>query len=391
MNARQAGATEKGVSYRTMKTSHLSLVLAASLLAMFSYSGLQEQKWAGTVEEKDGVRVVRNPREPIYKDDILSLVEELSIGYAEGKEERMFTNINDLAVDANENIYLLDLRQGQIRAFDKNGRYLGNIGQRGQGPGEFQFPVQILISPGQEVVIGDLMASRLLFFSPNGTFRKSLPTWKHGRPIKVLLNSEGNIIGEIPLSGEKKGFSLRKFNLDFEELFTIAVKEREKIPLLEDLSARIIWSVSENDNIIWGDSEKYEINVLDRDGKLQNIIIKEFDPEQIVEEEYREQIKTKFGGRPIPPDFDQELPRHYPAFRALETDDQGRLLVRTFEKVKRGKGYYLDVFSPESKYIAKIPLRAQAMICKKGKLYTVEEDQNRFPVMKRYGLKWKIN
>ena len=371
--------------------SYLSAVFAASLLVALSFSQQQVQEWKGNVEENAGIRVIRNPRDPIYKGDICSLVEELSIGYVEGKEERLFTNINDIAVDAHENIYLLDLKQDKISIFDKNGKFIRNIGKRGQGPGEFQFPRQILISPNHELVVCDLMVRRLLFFLFDGTFKGSIPTWKYGRLTRVLVDSEDNIIGETLLSGEKRGFSLKKFNANFEELFTIAVKEREKLPLLEDLSPRIVWTVSDNDDIIWGDSEKYEINVQDRQGKLLKKITKESRPEKVIEEEYSDQLKTKFGGRPIPLDFEQELPNYYPAFRSLETDGQGRLLVSTFEKVNDGKGYYIDVFNAEAKYVAKIPLMTQPRIWKNGKLYTVEEDANGYSVMKRYGIKWKIN
>lgn len=369
----------------------LSIVFAASLLVLLSSCSRQGHQWKGTVEERDGIRIVWNPRDPIHKEDVFSLKEELSIGHEEGKEERIFTSINDIAVDANENIYLLDLRQGQIRVFDKYGNHLRNIGKRGQGPGEFQFPMQILISPHQELVICDLMGRRLFFLWLDGTFKRSAPTWKHGRLTRVSVDSEDHIIGETLLSGEKKGFTVMKFNPDLEELFTIAAKERGKIPILEDLSPRIVWSVSENDDIIWADSEKYEISVFDRHGKLVKKIIKEFTPERIIEVEYRKQISVKFGGRPIPPDFEQELPKYYPAFRSLEKDDQGRLLVGTYEKVKGGEGRYTDVFSQESQFIARIPLAIHPRIWKKGKIYTVEEDETGYPVMKRYGVTWKIN
>ena len=207
----------------------------------------------------------------------------------------------------------------------------------------------------------------------------------------MLVDPEGNIVGEILLSGEKKGFALIKFDADFEARSTIAFKERVKLPLLEDLSARLIWSLSKTGQIIWGDSENYEVNILDRNGKLINKITKESDPEKIVEADYQEQIKKKFGGKPIPLEFEQELPKYYPAFRSLEMDDQGRLFVSTYEKVKDGSGYFIDVFDSESKFIARISLPARPRVCQKRKIYTVEEDEQGFPLVKRYGLKGKAN
>jgi hypothetical protein len=279
----------------------------------------------------------------------------------------------------------------QIRAFDKYGGYLRSIGRKGQGPGEFQFPVQILVSPQQELVVCDLMQRRVLFFSLDGTFKRSVPTWRQGTLTRLLVDSEGDIIAELVLRGEKRGTALMKFDSSFNELFTVAFKERKKLPLLEDISPRIVWSVSVNDEIIWGDSDEYEINVLSQEGMILKKILKSFKPEKIVEANYREAIKSKFGEKPIPLDFEQRLPEYYPAFRFIGTDNEGRIFVSTYEKANDGHGYTVDVFSRESEYIARISLKTQPRICKERKLYTVEEDEKGYPVLKRYGTKWKID
>jgi hypothetical protein len=338
----------------------------------------------------DGVTVVKNPIEPMYREDVFILEEELTIGDVEGKEDQMFTNIFDVAVDGDENIYILDLNQGQIRVFNQAGIYLRNISKRGQGPGEFQYPRQIIISPNREFVICDPMVRRLFFFSLEGVFQRDVPTWEHGRLLSVMLDSKGEIIGEVPLRGEKQGFSLKKFSSDFVESSNIATKEREKIPLLEDLSSRIVWCVSSADEVIWGDSEKYEVNIQDRDGKLVKKILKVYEPVRIIAEEHSEGIERKFGGRPIPPEFEQELPKYYPAFKSFTLDNDGRLFVSTFEKAKNGEGYYCDVFDSEGRHIAKIPLKTHPRVWKNHKLYTIEEDEVGYHVIKRYRVTWKI-
>lgn len=94
----------------------------------------------------DGVTVVKNPKEPMYDEDVFTLEEELSIGDAKGKEQQMFTNILDIAVDDSEDIYILDSKQRQILVFNKSGNYSRNISRRGQGPGEFNMPFRIAAS-----------------------------------------------------------------------------------------------------------------------------------------------------------------------------------------------------------------------------------------------------
>jgi len=57
----------------------------------------------------------------------------------------LFYFITDLDVDENENMYVSDSIDCNIKKIDKNGNILGKAGRKGQGPGEFQFPVIIKV------------------------------------------------------------------------------------------------------------------------------------------------------------------------------------------------------------------------------------------------------
>ena len=70
--------------------------------------GQQKTNWQGTIEEVDGVTVVKNPIEPMYGEDALELDEDLSIGEAEGREEYMFSGLRQFTVDDNGQELLLD-------------------------------------------------------------------------------------------------------------------------------------------------------------------------------------------------------------------------------------------------------------------------------------------
>lgn len=73
----------------------------------------------------------------------------------------------------------------------------------------------------------------------------------------------------------------------------------------------------------------------------------------------------------------------------LDVDDEGRIFVRSYEKVKDGEGFYWDVFDSEGKYIAKVPLKMRPRVWKKNKLYTIEEDDEGYLYVKRYSVEWK--
>jgi hypothetical protein len=48
------------------------------------------------------------------------------------------------------------------------------------------------------------------------------------------------------------------------------------------------------------------------------------------------------------------------------------------------------VFDPEGKYIARFTLKYWAIVWKKQKLYTIEEDEEGYQIVKRYSVGWKI-
>jgi hypothetical protein len=52
--------------------------------------------------------------------------------------------------------------------------------------------------------------------------------------------------------------------------------------------------------------------------------------------------------------------------------------------------YLYDVFDAEGRLIGRIPLMGTPLVMKKGKLYSLEEDEDGFQIVKRYALKWLI-
>jgi hypothetical protein len=70
-------------------------------------------------------------------------------------------------------------------------------------------------------------------------------------------------------------------------------------------------------------------------------------------------------------------------------DEEGRIFVQTWEKPDSGEEYSFDVFDSEGRYLAKIPLNFRPAVMKKGKIYTIEEDEDRYQFVKRYKVTWK--
>jgi len=100
------------------------LFLAASFLVCFMMlvsCARQKAEWKGMIEEENGVTIVKNPKEPVYGEDVLSLEEELTVGKSREGEEPVFFDVSGVQADSQGNIYVLDGRDRQVKVFDKEG------------------------------------------------------------------------------------------------------------------------------------------------------------------------------------------------------------------------------------------------------------------------------
>ncbi len=358
-------------------------------LILFSIT-CKEQKtgWKGSITTENEVIHVKNLKEPIYAEDIFNLEEELTLGVKEGREEYMFSRIC-LDVDEEENIYVLDERAQEIRVFNKEGKYMRVIGRKGQGPGEMLGAANyIQVTPQKEVMIYDFRIRHFIFFSLEGKFlRKVSATHISGIPVLFKTDTEGNFIGCL-LKPPKQ--ELKKFNSDLEPLFTISTIVNEQRPggKFGVMGPQLFFAVTRDDIIVWGCSDKYELEFLDLDGKTIKKISKDCTPVEITEED-QERIATRHRT----PSNKIAFPKYYPHFRGYFSffiDDVGKIFVGTYEKNKEGKDYY-DVFDAEGKYIAKIPLLITPVVWKRNKMYGIFKDEDGYNFVKRYKVIWKSN
>ncbi len=334
-------------------------------------------EWKGTIKEEKGVTVIKNPKEPLYSDDILELEEELSIGEAEGAQEYMFSRITGIEVDDEENIYVVDIQGNQIREFNKNGGFLRTIGREGQGPSEFQQITNIQITPENELMVHDRYTSRLTFFSLDGDYLRTV-LLKGPMASVVKVNSMGNYLVKTYDFASPYRFAteLKVYSHDLELIRTIAKdKYWNDLPFQPRMAAKFLPS----DLIICGFRESYSFQILDSEGKTVRKVSKNYVPIEISKEEKKK--------RKLPQS--NELPRYFPAFQDFSVDDENRIFVQTWEKTENEEGYYFDVFDSEGKYIAKIALKFPPEVWKKNKLYTIEEDEEGFQMVKRYKVTWK--
>jgi hypothetical protein len=384
-------AKMRGFNHGIIQAAIISTLLVSAVCTCCKN---QKSEWRGEIQEENGIAVVRNPKKPMFREDVFVMETELTLGTREGKEEFMFQGLSDLDIDKDENIYALDSKSAQVRVFDRNGEYLRTIGGKGQGPGEMMGP-QFLQITDEGLVVYDPRTRRFLIFSLEGRYLRQISTARIPHPIHpIKLDSKGNLIAELVPPPPLGGIELAEFTPDLKLKMMISKEERDDWYLKREhrvVSPSLDCAVSRDDSVVWGNSRKYEFFVLDPEGKLKRRIIRPCKPERVTDRERERLLEVfsrlsvgKLGFKPIVPDF-------FPFFQGLSIDWEGRIFVKTYEKVKDSdRFYYYDVFDKEGRYVAKaaIKTRSRQLCWKKNKLYTIESDEEGFQTISRFNILW---
>lgn len=364
------------------------------LLAVAVLCAQPDAQWKGSMStDKNGVTIVRNPKEPLYRGNVISLEEELRI--TGGPGEQAFMNIVSIGVDGERRIYLLDGKASNIKVYDGSGRFLKVIGRRGQGPGEFGRPERLTITPQNEIMVSDPGRSLIHFLDIEGHYLRQLP---QNLPFfsgpKFLSN--GAMVASYSVFGEEFKTVLCQLDNEMKPVFTYS-----SIPLYKPPKVHIFlyiyvydlqWDVAPNDEVVWGTmtTPEYELYVHDAQGKMIRKIIKDYSPIDLTGDEYKKLMKKWFGRPPASGQFEFIVPSEYPPFHTFMVDGEGRIFVRRFEATDKGDRLFCEVFDPQGRYITDVvfPEGTIPALFHDGKLYTREEDEEGNLSVKRYKLKF---
>lgn len=373
-----------------------ALVAVGLVACLVAWPGCSRKR--GVEIYQDGeVTVVHNPETPAPVPGgprQLSLREDLVIGRAGSPDAGIFSSLNGIGVDDEDNIYAWDGSSVRILVFDRNGRHLRSFGSRGQGPGELQDPGAMDVRGDGAVAVLDSGPRRVVFYDRQGRYLRSSisrTTWPH---MGFEIDTRGAIYGVSLQKRELRTWRNRLFKYD--EAMTSAeeiagIEGPDPPDVISFFRPRLKFHLTRDDRLVWVNTSKYEFHVLDRGGREIRRIVKDFRPLRIPEDERRKWIQSETGGQPPEPDLEFEFPAAYPPVRTFLADEEGRIFVKTHENDDRG-GVWWDAFDVEGRFVARFlfPENELAFRVKKGKLYAIlEEDEDGSPLLKRYALDWK--
>jgi 6-bladed beta-propeller protein len=150
-----------------------------------------------------GVRIVEAAGTDTPFPSTLSEVRRLG-GADSGPAAFSDASAYSVKTDSAGHIYILDSDAFQVQVFDTAGNHIRTLGARGGGPGEFQFPGTLFVTPAGEVNVFDYGKQALVKFSPDGTLLPQFSLQPYGFPQSDVRMSGDTLIFMVPSTEENE-------------------------------------------------------------------------------------------------------------------------------------------------------------------------------------------
>lgn len=162
---------------------HISL--AFLILIAFNYACNSDGKTNESVYEKINFKLGKKlyeipfsfsveEREPTIRNWKKSVMEyEFSIG---GIEDTTLYAPVSVKTDADNNIYILDMKACSVKKFDKDGNFLRSYGGKGRGPGEFISPSRFDVLLNGKIIVLDSNLGKYEVFGEDTNYTVKLQT-----------------------------------------------------------------------------------------------------------------------------------------------------------------------------------------------------------------------
>ncbi len=319
----------------------------------------------------------------IYKTGKVRFVPEIAIDDSALPEGVFFVGYGDISTDDGGNVYVLDSRAKNVKKFDSAGKFIKVIGREGQGPGEFSSPYRLACS-GDRLVVWDMMGFRFSLFTLEGdpikSVRHSFP--EKGNPMKIRSLPSGEFVVSLEKvyfePKKPQDFSIVLFSPEMEELNTIythsvwrniwGIPNSPNIPL--PFFPQVYWDLTPDGGVVIGFSEKYEIDIYDKEkGKLSSFA-RDYDPIEVTKEDKEIFFNNLvFAGstsdgavvkKEPPPALKEHtrFPEFKPAYSGVAVDSEGNIIVCPYVKEKKEEGKCFDAFDPLGNFIARVRIES---------------------------------
>ncbi len=332
---------------------------------------------AGQEITEHGVLCIDNATTPEQAIETLDLRELWRIGGND--EEFIFRSIDKVLLANDNNLYILDGLSGIIYVNSpEDGSAIRQMNISGEGPGELAFSNNMFLMEEDEIALLRPHPAKIVCIDYQGVPRESVylsvdmfftagtAQWRNN--TLVVSGTSAEVVNGQTF--------VARFNRYGEEFRYESYQTRSSMPkrqMVEEDDYFIIykpWTIGQGGELYlapyWSlaNSNFYQINVYDQQGKLQKLIRKEFDSYKRSGRDKKNVAKQKFCGDEglrrlsdrdiefLVEDFDPDITNIY-------TRPNGNIWVQTSQSARSQKlGTLLsyDVFSPQGHFLRQVDL-----------------------------------
>jgi hypothetical protein len=309
---------------------------------------------SGAVRDSAGVAIVDNSARGAWgPGGAWQFDEALRIGTPAGDAEYQFGQVAGIAVDDNENIYVLDQQAQEVRVYDTSGKYVRSIGRPGNGPGELsRGAAAVMIGQGDTVFVADLMLQRMSRYAPDGSDAGTFPI-----PLDQGISARWEMTGHntflqqvqsLPLPGQPDAgppvnLILSRATDGTLQDTVMHLKASETVqfdqsgPRIRMFQPETVWTLLPGDRIAMAINSTYRIEVHGPDGALQRVINRPSERKPVGEADrqaFLKMFRDMWERNGVPA---QAIPQlvsavsfadYYPAFANLLSGPDGSLWVQ---------------------------------------------------------------
>lgn len=373
---------------------HIHRTFAAPLLAAALLSG----------DAAAQGRIVRLPE----RDRALAgtPAQVFAVGRADGAAHEVFGEVTGVAFDAADNLYVLDRQAARVMVYDRTGRFVRQIGSRGEGPGELMVPGQLTVAGDGTVIVSDFGRPGYSLFRPDGTFLRNIvmEDWAPSFTGGIGWHPRGGIVAphRPPFGPPRPGATTQTQNvlpLIFQPLAggqatrlydipqSMRIEQRSTAPGQVNVRMRppptfspaVLFGVIPNGQMALSFTAGYTIRILDASGQtvrylqrpMRTRLTTEADRERARAERAEMiasgrgaiRIVRGGGGGPAPPALsrqerermmgEMEFADTIPALRGLRVAPSGKLWIERTGRLV-GEAGPIDLVTPEGQYLGTI-------------------------------------